>query len=119
MSNVKGLLPKSLGANIKEFLVTILSEVKRPQTQCLSPKGEFWVCSETNSRMVRNSFQRAKGGLGNSQSKFDVGNPWKTVKTNSERNGRGQGPLQLEDHSDLITIGKLHTLEAIAPDLMG
>jgi len=40
------------GANIKEFLVTILSEVKRSQTQCLSPKGEFWVCSETNFRMV-------------------------------------------------------------------
>jgi len=29
------------GANIKEFLVTILSEAERPQTQCLSPKGEF------------------------------------------------------------------------------
>jgi hypothetical protein len=41
-SNDKGLLPESPGANIKEFLVTILSKVKRPQTQCLSPKGEFW-----------------------------------------------------------------------------
>jgi hypothetical protein len=29
------------GANIKEFLVTILSEAKPPQIQCLSPKGEF------------------------------------------------------------------------------
>jgi hypothetical protein len=29
------------GANIKEFLVTILSEAKRPQRQCLSPQGEF------------------------------------------------------------------------------
>jgi hypothetical protein len=29
------------GANIKEFLGTILSEAKRPQIQCLSPKGEF------------------------------------------------------------------------------
>ena len=62
----KGLLPESPGANIKEFLVTIISEVKRPQTQCLSPKDEFWVCSETNCRMVRNSCQRAKGGLGKS-----------------------------------------------------
>jgi hypothetical protein len=65
----KGLLPESPGANIKEFLVTIISEVKRPQTQCLSPKGEFWVCSETNCRMVRNSFQRAKVGLGKSMVK--------------------------------------------------
>ena len=45
MSNVDGLLPKSPGANIKEFLVTILSEA--------------------NFRVVKNSFQRAKGGLGN------------------------------------------------------
>jgi hypothetical protein len=29
------------GANIKEFLVTILSEAKRPQIQCLSLKGEI------------------------------------------------------------------------------
>jgi hypothetical protein len=52
----------------------ILTEVKRPQTQCLSPKGEFWVCSETNCRMVRNSFQRAKGGLGNSMVKNELYN---------------------------------------------
>jgi len=31
LSNVKGLLLKPPGANIKEFLLTILSEVKRPQ----------------------------------------------------------------------------------------
>jgi len=36
------------GANSKEFLVTILGEAKRPQTQCLSLKGEFWDCSEAN-----------------------------------------------------------------------
>ncbi len=29
--NFDGLLPKSLGANIKEFLLTILSEAERPQ----------------------------------------------------------------------------------------
>ena len=46
VSSQEGLLPESPGANIKEFLVTILSEA--------------------NFRMVRNSFQRAKGGLGNS-----------------------------------------------------
>jgi len=32
VANVDGLLPKSPGANIKEFLVTILSEAERPQT---------------------------------------------------------------------------------------
>ncbi len=50
---------------MKEFWLTILSEAKRPQTQCLSPKGEFWVCSEANFRMVQHSFQRAKGIPGN------------------------------------------------------
>jgi hypothetical protein len=34
------------------------------------PKGEFWVCSATNFRMVKNSFQRAKGCMGNSPSKY-------------------------------------------------
>jgi hypothetical protein len=33
-------------ANSKEFLVTILSEAKRPQRHCLIPQDEFWVCSE-------------------------------------------------------------------------
>ena len=59
------MLPGFPAANIKEFWLTILSEAKRPQTQYLSPEGEFWVCSETNSRMVQNSFQRAKGNVGN------------------------------------------------------
>jgi cytoplasmic iron level regulating protein YaaA (DUF328/UPF0246 family) len=59
------MLPGFPGANIKEFWLTILSEAKRPQTQCLRPKGEFWVCSEANSRMVQNSFQRVKGNPGN------------------------------------------------------
>jgi len=31
-SHLHGLLPKSPGANIKEFLLTILSEAERPQT---------------------------------------------------------------------------------------
>ena len=64
-SGLNRLLPNSPGTNIKEFLVTILSEAKRPQIQCLSPKGEFWVCSGANFRIVKNSFQRAKGDLGN------------------------------------------------------
>jgi len=59
------VLPGFPGANIKEFLVTILSEAKRPQIQCLSLKGEFWICSEANFRMVKKSFQGAKGNLGN------------------------------------------------------
>ena len=58
------MVPGFPGANINEFWLTILSEAKRPQTQCLSPKGEFWVCSEASSRMVHNSFQRAKGNPG-------------------------------------------------------
>jgi cytoplasmic iron level regulating protein YaaA (DUF328/UPF0246 family) len=59
------MLPGFPGANIKEFWLTILSKAKRPQTQCLRPKGEFWVCSEANSRMVQNSFQKVKGNPGN------------------------------------------------------
>jgi hypothetical protein len=54
--DLNGVLPKSPGANIKEFLVSIVSEAKRPQTQYLSLKGEFWICSEANSGMVKNSF---------------------------------------------------------------
>ncbi len=30
------------GANIKEFLVTILSEAKWPQIKCLNLKGTVW-----------------------------------------------------------------------------
>ncbi len=53
------------GAEINEFLLTILSESKRPQIQCLSPEGEFCICSAASSRMVKNSFQGAKWDLGN------------------------------------------------------
>jgi hypothetical protein len=59
------MLPGFPGVNIKESWLTILSEAKRPQTQCLSPKGEFWVCSEASFRMVQNSFQRTKGNPDN------------------------------------------------------
>ena len=34
------------------FRETILSEAKRPQIQCLSLKGEFWICSGASFRMV-------------------------------------------------------------------
>ena len=66
------MLPGFPGANIKEFWLAILSKAKRPQTQCLSPKGEFWACSEANSRMVHNSFQRAKGNPGNRPHSMDA-----------------------------------------------
>ena len=61
---------------MKEFWLTILSEAKRPRTQCLSPKGEFWVCSEANSRMVQNSFQRAKGNSGNRRHSMEAKKQW-------------------------------------------
>jgi len=77
------MLPAFPGANIKEFWLTILSEAERSQTQCLSPKGEFWVCSEANSRMVHNSFQRAKGNLCN--------RPHKT-----ETKGQGCSPIRIK-----------------------
>ncbi len=70
------MLPGFPGANIKEFWLTILSEVKRPQTQCLSPKGEFWVCSAANSRMVQNAFQRAKGNPGNMPYSMEAKKQW-------------------------------------------
>jgi hypothetical protein len=54
-----------LERTLQDFLITILSEAERPQTSGLSPRGEFWVCSEANCRVVKNSFQRAKGDLGN------------------------------------------------------
>ena len=63
-----GVLPKFPEANIKEFWVTILSEAKPPQNQCMSPEGEFWVCSEASFGMVQNSFQKAKGNSGNKSS---------------------------------------------------
>jgi hypothetical protein len=37
-----GAVAPTPGANIKEFLLTILGETKRPQIQYLSLKGEFW-----------------------------------------------------------------------------
>ncbi len=66
------MLPGFPGANIKEFWPTILSEAKWLQTQCLSPKCEFWVCSEANSRMVQNYFQRAKGNSSNSHHSIEA-----------------------------------------------
>jgi hypothetical protein len=61
----------------------------------LSPKGEFWVCSETNFRMVRNSFQRAKWVLGNGPL-IDNGNAQADESPLSSRGVRGaisQTPL--------------------------
>ena len=39
-------------ARIQMFSETILGEAKRPQIQCPSPKGEFWICSEASLRIV-------------------------------------------------------------------
>jgi hypothetical protein len=36
--------------------VTILSEAERLQIECLSPKGEFSICSEASFRMVEKRF---------------------------------------------------------------
>jgi hypothetical protein len=79
------------GANIKEFLVTILSEAKRLQTQCLSLKGEFWVCREGNSRIVKNSFQRAEGYLGNSPSTLDLNLSLNLLRGNEPRSMEAKG----------------------------
>jgi len=63
---VQGLLLKSPGANIKEFLVTILGEAKEEQFPLFEPAGRVWKLPEASLRMVKKSFQRAKGDLGNS-----------------------------------------------------
>jgi hypothetical protein len=39
-------------ARIQIFSETILDGAKRPQIQCSSPKGEFWICSEASLRIV-------------------------------------------------------------------
>jgi hypothetical protein len=65
MPNVEGLLPKSPGANIKEFLVTILGEAKEEQFPLFRPTGRVWKLPKASLRMVKKSFQRAKGDLSN------------------------------------------------------
>jgi len=40
------------GARIQIFSLTILGEAKRPQIQCLSLQGEFWICSEASLGIV-------------------------------------------------------------------
>jgi len=50
--SINWMVPWFPGEYMKEFWVIILSEAKRPQTQCLSAKGEFWVCSEANFGML-------------------------------------------------------------------
>jgi len=37
---------------MKIFSVTILSEAERLQIKCLSPKGEFLICSEERPFLV-------------------------------------------------------------------
>ena len=101
------MLPWFPGANIKEFLLTILSEAKRPQTQCLSPTGEFWVCSEANSIMVKNSFQRAQGNQGNRPQKFEA---------NKQRSHvlKFRFPIKLDTYKD-ISIKTQETSDCLTP----
>jgi hypothetical protein len=65
---LRGCCPnsKSPGANIKEFLVTILGEAKEEQFPLFEPTGRVWKLPEASLRMVKKSFQRAKGDLSNS-----------------------------------------------------
>jgi hypothetical protein len=50
------------GANIKEFLVTILREAKPPQIQCLSPEDEFWneLAPNRRSFAVKRTLERSE-----------------------------------------------------------
>ena len=65
MPGLKGLLPKYPGANIKEFLVTILSEAKGEEFPLFEPEGRVWErssalalnCSGASFRMVKKSLQ--------------------------------------------------------------
>jgi hypothetical protein len=91
MSNVKGLLPKSPGGNINEFLVTILGEAKEEQFPLFEPTGRVWKLPEASLRMVKKSFQRPKGDLSNSPLNFKGRNRWKTGKTSSERESNSSG----------------------------
>jgi len=59
------LLPWFPGANLKEFLVTFLGEAKEEQFPLFEPKGRVWELPGASLRMVKKSFQRAKGNLGN------------------------------------------------------
>jgi len=71
-SHLHRLLPKSPGANIKEFLVTILGEAKEEQFPLFEPVGRVWKLPEASLRMVKKSFQRAKGDLGNSPFRYHL-----------------------------------------------
>jgi hypothetical protein len=58
---------------MKEFWLTILRKVKRPQTQCLSSKGDFWVCSEETLEWSKILFGERKGDGKDWTSKKDQG----------------------------------------------
>jgi hypothetical protein len=62
-----------IGRALKMFIINPGNKCPEANSlsKCLSPKGEFEVCSEANFRVVKDSFQRAKGGLGNKPSKAD------------------------------------------------
>jgi hypothetical protein len=70
---------KSPGANIKEFLGTILGEAKEEQFPLFEPGGRVWKLPGANLRMIKKSFQRAKGDLSNNPLR-----PSPTCKSNQE-----------------------------------
>jgi hypothetical protein len=54
---LKRSLPAFPGGTLKNFGKPFLVKRNGCKSNCLSPEGEFWICSEANSRMVHNSFQ--------------------------------------------------------------
>ena len=56
---------------MKEFLVTILGEAKEQQFPHDEPAGRVWKLPEESLRMLKKSFQRAKGDLSNSPPRCD------------------------------------------------
>jgi len=56
MSNANGLLPISLERTLKNFWQPFLVKRNGRKSNCLSLKGEFWVCSEADVGMVEKRF---------------------------------------------------------------
>jgi hypothetical protein len=54
---LKRWLPGFPGGTLKNFGKPFSVKRNGCKSKCLSPEGEFWICSEANSRMVHNSFQ--------------------------------------------------------------
>jgi hypothetical protein len=50
-------LPGVPGGTLKNFGEPFLVKGNGRKSNCLSPKGKFWICSEANVRMLQDSFQ--------------------------------------------------------------